>query len=593
MLVPGLGLTWPCRMVYSKLMASLQRVVSKGKSYYRLVTCRRINGKPTPVVLAYLGSADDILKRLEAGDETKVRSWSHGDVAALYSLAGELRIADIIDRHLTASGRRSRRQCAPSEPLPPVKNDGLTVGQSLVLVAIGRACHPTSKAAFADWASGTTLGDLAKVDVQRLTSQHFWDQMDQLPIDLIAPIERDITAEVLRRFDLPTDSLLFDATNFFTFIASTNDRCRLAARGKQKQKRNDLRQVSVALLCSRQHGIPLWHQTYAGNVSDATCFSDVISSLRHRMVELQRDLDSVTLVYDKGNVSRENQRKVDGALHYVSALTVASQRELVDEANPLLAPVHLDEDQAVLAYRTKKAIWDAERTVVVLCSERLREGQMAGVMQHVTKAQKWLAELAETLRRGRQRRDRARIERDIENYLKGRQHLSEVLRFDLSGEDPHLMLTYEFDRDAFDALAQNTFGRVVLMTDRHEWSTEEIIRAYHGQAGVEAVFAHLKDPFHISLRPQHHWTDQKLHVHVFTCVLGFLLANVLFLRARAANAPFQSIESLLDALSRVRRTMLVRQTADRPGKRTQRITYQLEEIAPELAPLLPVLGVPG
>ena len=44
-------------------MASLQTLRVKGNTYYRLVTCRRINGKPTPVVLAYLGKADDICGR--------------------------------------------------------------------------------------------------------------------------------------------------------------------------------------------------------------------------------------------------------------------------------------------------------------------------------------------------------------------------------------------------------------------------------------------------------------------------------------------------------------------------------------------------
>ena len=238
-------------------------------------------------------------------------------------------------------------------------------------------------------------------------------------------------------------------------------------------------------------------------------------------------------------------------------------------------------------------IWGAERTLVVVCSERLRQGQMAGVMQHVAKAQRWLSELADLLRRGTQRRNRARIECDIANYLKGRQHLGEVIRFKLTGQDPHLALTHEFDQAVFDALAQSTFGRVVLMTDRHDWSTADIIRAYHGQAAVEAVFAHLKDPVHLALRPQHHWTDQKLHVHVLTCVLGFLLSSLLHLRARRANAPYASIESLLDALGRVRRTMIVRRSATHAGKRAERIAYQLEEIEPDLAPLLPVLAIPG
>jgi len=575
-------------------MASLQPVRVKGKTYYRLVTCRRINGKPTPVVLAYLGKADDIQKRLEGADEARIRSWSHGAVAALYGLSRELGIAELIDGHLSRSGRRLRSSLKASGPIPPQMNDGLTVGQSLTLVAIGRACHATSKRAFAEWAKTTTLGQMADVDLDRLTSQHFWDQMDQLPVELIEPIERDMIADAVQRFQIPLGTLLFDATNFFTFIASSNHRCDLPARGKQKQKRNDLRQVGVALLCSRQHGIPLWHRTYGGNIADATCFSEALCSLKQRMIDLQRDIESMTVVYDKGNVSRANQRQVDESkIHYVSALTVASQRKLVDQANSLLAPVEIGEGEEVPVHRTKKEIWGAERTVVVLCSERLRQGQIAGVMQHVAKAQQWLSALADTLRRGKQRRNRARIERDIETYLKGRQHLGEVIRFELSGEDPKLTLAYEFDQAALDSLAQDTFGRLVLMTDRHDWSTADIIRAYHGQAAVEAVFAHLKDPDHLALRPQHHWTDQKLHVHVFTCVLGYLLASLLHLRARRAHAPYASIESLLDALARVRRAMIVRRSAARSGKRAERTTYQLEEIEPEIAPLLPTLGVPG
>jgi len=575
-------------------MASLQTVRVKGHTYYRIVTCKRINGKPTPVVLAYLGSVDDILKRLEGADEARVRSWSHGAVAALYGLACELRVAEVIDRHLAKSGRRLRSREKGHGPIPPTRNDGLTVGQTLTLCAIGRACRPTSKRGFTKWAKTTTLGQLAEVDVERLTSQHFWDQMDQLPVELIESIERELIADAVKCFQIPLDTLLFDATNFFTFIASSNGRCELPARGKQKQKRNDLRQVGVALMCSRQHGIPLWHRTYGGNVADATCFSEVLSSLKQRMVDLQHDIDSLTVIYDKGNVSRANQRQVDEAkLHYVSALTVASQRKLVDQANPLLVPVEIAKGETMPAYQTKKKIWGAERTVVVLCSERLRQGQMAGVMQHVAKAQQWLSEQAAILQRGRQRRNRARVKRDIESYLKGRQHLGEVLHFELTGEDPHLNLTYNFDTSAFDALARDTFGRLVLMTDRHDWSTADIIRAYHGQAAVEAVFAHLKNTDHVAIRPQRHWTDQKIHVHVFTCVVGFLLANLLHLRASRANAPYASIESLLDALTRVRRTMIVRRSAERSGKRAERVTYQLEEIEPDIAPLLPLLGIPG
>ena len=572
-------------------MASLQARKVRGHTYWHIVESRRVNGKPRPVPVAYLGKADDLLARLKAADALRLHSRSHGAVAALWALAQELDIAGIIDRQLAASGRRISGSdlSAAQGHLPPVRNDGLTPGQSLTLASIGRACHPTSKRGFARWARTTTLGDLADAKVERLTSQHFWDQMDQVPVEAIAPIEREIVSGVLARLALPIDTLLFDATNFFTFIASTNSRPKLPARGHNKQKRDDLRQVGIALLCSREGGIPLLHQTYGGQVADATCFADVLPTIRQRVVELERDVETMTLVYDKGNVSRENQKRVDAAqMHYVTSLTAASQREFVDQANPRLAPVDLGPGETVRACRERRTIWGAGRTAVLLLSERLREGQMRGILQHTESALRWLADLADTLSRGKQKRNRARIERDIETRLKGSQHLRDVLRFELTGDDPKLSLTYEFDRQAFDALARDRLGRVVLITDRHDWSTAEIIRAYHGQSHIEAVFAHLKDPMHLGLRPQHHWTDQKLHVHVFTCILGYLLARTLFLRAERLRLPYASMESLLDALTEVRQVTVARSAT---GKGRMRISTQLEHAEGALLDLLPALGV--
>jgi len=572
-------------------MASLQARRSRGHTYWHIVESRRVNGKPRPVPVFYLGKADDLLARLKGEDSLRITSQSHGAVAALWSESKRLGLAEIIDATLARTGRRSRgaRLDGAKPDEPPAKNDGLTVGQSLELACIGRACHATSKRGFATWAKATTLGALAEVDVERLTSQHFWDQMDQVPVEAIESIERQVVDRVLNTLDIPIGTLLFDATNFFTFIASTNDRCDLPARGHNKQKRHDLRQVGVAMLCSRIGGIPLWHQTYGGSIPDAKCFADALPAMRRRLVELHQDVTSLTIVFDKGNVSRANQALLDNeGLHYVTGVAAASQAELVEKANSKMAEVTLAGGEAVLAYRERRSIWGSERTAVVLLSERLRDGQARGVLQHVESARAWLEELCDTLKRGKQRRDRAEIQRDIESRLHGRQHLSRVLQFELSGEGRNLRLSYEFDRPAFESLKENSLGRLVLITDRDDWSTAEIIEAYHGQSRIEAVFAHLKDPMHVALRPQFHWTDQKLHVHVLTCILSYMLAQTLLLRAQRAGAPYASPEALLAALSEVRRATVARSVNTKGGVR---ITTQLEEIDPKLGPLLPALGV--
>jgi transposase len=427
------------------------------------------------------------------------------------------------------------------------------------------------------------------VDLERLNSQHFWDQMDQLPVEGIAAIEHEIVATAVRKFELPLDTLLYDGTNFFTFIASTNTRVSLAARGHNKQKRDDLRQVSIALLCTRQYGIPIWHQTYEGNVSDARSFESALPAIRDRLLQLQGNLDDLTIVYDKGNVSKANQQRVDESkLHYVTGLTVASQKQLVQTANSQMTSIPFDDGEAVQAYRTQRTIWGKKRTVVVLVSERLRDGQIRGVLQHVASAKKWLSRLADTLKRGKQRRSREAIERDIQRRLNGRQHLQHVIHYELTGTDPDLTLQYQFSSSALQKLTDETLGRLVLATDHHDWSTADIIQCYRNQAAIEAVFAHLKDTAHVALRPQFHWTDQKLSVHVFTCVLGHLLARLLLLKAQRVGSTFKSQEKLLDELQKVRRATVLRLTGP---KRKPTVQVQLEDAEPALAPLLAPLGI--
>lgn len=564
-------------------MASLQRVKVRGHTYWRIVESKRVNGKPRPILVAHLGKADDILTRLRGDDTLKIRSHSHGAVAALFRIAEKLDLVGTIDRQLAASGRRVRRS-VPGTRYKPRRNDGLTVGQSLLLATIGRTCHATSKRSFSRWAHDTTLGEIASVDVTRLTSQHFWDQMEQLPVETIAPIERELVQRAIKLFDLPLDTLLYDATNFFTFIDSTNHRPKLPARGRNKQKRHDLRQLGVAVLCTRGHGIPLWHQLYGGQVPDAKSFPEAFGALRQRLVELDRDLDSLTLIYDKGNTSKANQKLVDATpLHYVASVTACSQRKLITEANLKLQEVALGPEKKVMAYRRRKVILGAERTVVVLRSEELLEGQKRGVLQHVASALRWFDELKQTLERGKQRRDRGRIQRDIENRLMGRQSLGQVMKFELQVRHGKLALDYSFDQKAFDHLVEHWLGRLVLFTDRDDWSTADIIRAYRGQTHIEAVFAHLKDPVHIALRPQFHWTDQKLHVHVLTCIMGYMLARLLHLQAQRTQSYPHAMERLIEDLGTVRRATVLR----RSGKKGRmRVSRQVEQCSPEMEGLL-------
>src|SRR5690606_30673719 len=82
-------------------------------------------------------------------------------------------------------------------------------------------------------------------------------------------------------------------------------RCHIAKRGKNKQKRMDLRQIGLALVVTKDDMIPLFHHSYEGNMNDAKVFRKVIEKIKNRLEAIGADTKSHTIVFDRGNLRRD------------------------------------------------------------------------------------------------------------------------------------------------------------------------------------------------------------------------------------------------------------------------------------------------
>ena len=284
-------------------MATIQSKVSRGHKYWYIVESKRVNGKPRPIVLAYLGKADGLLRRLKGiTSEIRLKSYSHGGVGALLNIASRLDVAAIINKYID-----SKRKYRPKKPM----SNNLTAGITITLAAIGRVCMPTSKRGWLSWAKTTTLQYLLRCSLSKIDSQHFWDLMDALPVDKIPEVEADILANVFKIYNIESDSLFFDTTNFFTYIDSTNVRSTIARRGRNKQKRSDLRQTGLAMVVTKAYMIPLFHLSYDGNIADTVVFRKTVAKVKERLEKLGLALGKHTIVFDRGNNSKRNLATLD------------------------------------------------------------------------------------------------------------------------------------------------------------------------------------------------------------------------------------------------------------------------------------------
>ena len=547
-------------------MASLYKKVINGRPYWYLREMARVDGKPKMVSERYLGSADDIAAAVASQDAgslpKRTRHLAFGDVAAGWGMLVRLDVLGLIDRVVGA-----RRADA-----------GASVGTYLALAALNRLVDPRSKRAFADWWKTTAADRFTRIGTAVLDHRRFWDAMNTITLEQLGDIAQALALRMIAEFDLDTSALALDMTNFATYIDTTNGKAPIAQRGKAKQKRSDLRLVGLGLVVTRDGGVPLISHAYAGNRPDVTQFPAMIDQLATQHAALAAATGrpgrpgpgpaEVTVVFDAGQNSAANfAHLADKRLHFVGSVPPSDCQDLLAVPAERRRPVDEQRFPGLTALETRREIYGVDRRVVLTHSPTLHQAQARGFTQTLAKAQARLAELADTLARGKTRRPAEKVQAEIDTIVQD-PWVKRVIVCRLTGERPsEHRLASRVDETARAALEAEIFGKRVLISDRDAWPAAEIVAGYRSQSEAECSFRQLKDPHVVSFSPMHHWTDHNIRVHVFTCVLALQIAHLMRRQAEHAGLHL-SVRELLDQLAGIEETVLIYpSTGGRPKAR--------------------------
>jgi transposase len=502
-------------------VASLVKKMQRGRPYYYLVYSARVGGKPRIVRQIYLGSPDQVAARLsdqvephQAPPDSHAIIREFGASTALWDLVQKLGVVEIINS--VVGTHRTE----------------LSVGQYLAMAAVNRCISPASKVGFKDWYADSYLSTLLPARTKALESQRFWDAMNQLEEQHILKIEEKLLVRVKQIFDLDVQRVMYDATNFFTYINTQTD-ATLPQRGHNKAKRDDLRQVSLALLASVDFGVPLFHHCYAGQINDSREFAYALDPMMERLSKLT-EIVEVTMVFDKGNNSESNFKRLDQAeLHYVGSLSPSQHSDLLDVPLGRFVDLKGGRLAGVTAYRTAKKVFGKQRTVVVTWNPRLAAKQEMALLTYLKKKSAKLKEIQERLERlpsqpkaAQVRTTVATVNREVEALLK-QNEVKQCMNYTVTTENGLPCLQFSIRPEAVSQLKARLYGRNLIVTDQDTWSSEDIVLAYRHQYKLEHQFRTMKDPHTFCWWPLLHRTDQKIRVHAFYCVLGLLLVSLL------------------------------------------------------------------
>ena len=331
------------------------------------------------------------------------------------------------------------------------------------------------------------------------------------------------------------------------------------------------------MLVSETGHVPLLHRAYPGNRSDQRALEECLEGLGQLYDALDEGEGrskpaARTLVRDGGSWGEKLEEYLDMTGYYTLVslpLGHNAAKQALEHAARPGAMKKLSGDLAdVRAARLRTNVGGLDRTLVVVESPELLEGQKRGIEQALRKTRPELEKLERQVKRGRIRR--SDLERRVAKAVK-RDFLSTFVKAEVGGSEAKPTLRWRIDSTLRKQLEETRLGRRVLCTDQHRWAIARIIRGFRGQWKVEELFRHGKGGNTVPWGPSFQWKDRSLRLHTFATAIGLTLVSLVRLALRSK----QSVAKIMESLSEIRATS-VRTTT---GGRGRRPTYLL---APEL-----------
>ena len=507
-----------------------KKVKTKNKTYTYLCLGhgKRVNGKTKRIWEVILCRKDQVeeslqdIKRKLSRKPPEPKEYAFGLVYALFSISKEINLIEIVN------------ECTIK------REQGFSVGEYITLLAINRAVALNSKSQVRKWFDKTALSRQFPDISESLTTQNILNQMEYLDEEIIRCIEEKVCKKMYSEFGLKSDCFLFDPTNFFTYIREYKKNT-IAQRGRNKRKRNDLRQVSMSLLVTRDEcNVPLMHETYEGNVPDVSHFKQVLALMERRFKAIGLELSEITLVFDKGNNSEDAYKFLDSKrIHFVSSI-----RPSMNVSKPLL-DMSLSEyeelwtkknGRKVFGYRTiTTAYLGKQNTLIATFDEDTFALQQYNLDESVNKALLKLKEFIKVqLNTKQQWKDPKSVMDKIERDILKNKKLRSIILISVGKISNGLEIAWKIDVTAREEYLKN-LGKSIIFSSRNEWSILEIVKTYRAQIDVERQFKELNKRDRISVMPMYVWTDQMIRVHLFISVLALLLSNLLHRKIQLAG----------------------------------------------------------
>jgi transposase len=555
-------------------MAHFHVKKKKGRPYLYVREIARVDGKPKVVSQVYLGSPERVAG-LAKGSESKPLKINVEEFGALWvakKMDEDIDLSAIIDGVVP----RAPRETGPS------------IGEYFLYCVWNRMIEAVSKNRLSQWYDRTAIQQIRPLEISKLTSKRYWEKWDRVSEKDLKTITQLFFKKIWELESPNADCLLFDTTNYYTFLAS-DTASDLARRGKSKDGRHHLRQIGLGLLVARDSKLPLYYSVYPGNVHDSKQFEAIMDEMFGIVCGLYKTKERLTVVIDKGMNAEANYAWIDdhARIHFVTTYSTYFAQELATAALDRFEPVDIaknkklleegNQEDLILAYRTRGEYWGKQRAVVVTYNPTTARKQNYNFESKLESIRQELLTMRNKVREKAPHWKKS--EAIQERYLRlcERLHVSSEY-YTIEFKHTNDGLSMSFRKDPYRiSRKQAMFGKNIIITDNTDWTTREIIEASLDRWQVEDRFRLSKNDDLVGTRPIRHWTDSKIRCHLFTCVAAITYLRRLELKLSSAGIN-RTAEDVMDDMQHLHSVLTLNKGSRKPARRLESPTKTQSEV---------------
>ena len=209
---------------------------------------KRVNGKVVQKYIRYVGKEvnDKTVVSISSDDLEVDQVKVHGPLFVLHKIATEINLSEALGEYSDEILSMVYAHCLDYKSVNNMPN----------------------------WYKRTDLNNI--LNLQGLTESTLLSALDSLE-DNMEDKQREIFKNVKKIYNLTSKGIVYDVTNTYFY----GKKCSLGKIGRSKDGKRQNHLVQIGLGTTQKEGIPVFHKTFDGNISDSKTLEDLSQGFRN------------------------------------------------------------------------------------------------------------------------------------------------------------------------------------------------------------------------------------------------------------------------------------------------------------------------